>query len=200
MCPKLSYCSSSCTPEIPGVDDVLFIMRLLPDSTDEDRKIMQASENTYWFCAGNSQIMIRNALLVAAEVTLDLLLNWIPIEVAREVVARAIVHMAPEEAQYNHEVATAKRLVANPVVLLIHERGDDGKIARTRTYHTDEVNERMLKSLKAKRGGKMITDNLADGTRTWQRLDQHHLIQDTLLVIEVRHQPNAKRHPELVLG
>jgi hypothetical protein len=84
---RFSYCSNAMVPKIPSAQDVLFALRL------------SKQEDVYSFCRGNHEVYVDNVQLVVDKIGAMVKSVW-PNEVkAKQVIAKAIVDLCPEEAR-----------------------------------------------------------------------------------------------------
>jgi len=85
---RFAYSQASMMPEIPSVEDVLYVLRVL----DESKNFSMAMSN--------HTVYVRNVMLAAFAVSSDVLeLDPFDMREAERIVAKAIVALCPEEAK-----------------------------------------------------------------------------------------------------
>jgi len=103
---QFSYCVHACVPEIPYVQDVLYVL-------------LQSDEEEYYsFCTANHPPYIENiGLVVAAIATKVLNLRPYDEEKVHKIVAEAIIELCPEEAAclFNHAFFKAKETAGHEI-------------------------------------------------------------------------------------
>lgn len=177
---KLSYCEYAVTPEIPEIDDVIYVLdrNLLP----EDRR--EVAKQRWFNAAGNYRTVIANAHLVAAEVSFWAFEFGGCLVALEHVIAKTIINLMPEQHKDILELEDLKELLCNPPLNIVLKELDEGEVSYE-TFFACDINKSTVTMAKNKMTGGIIHDEFLGKLR----IDDHYITPGGIVYMQVRRLP-----------